>query len=166
MASINPENTNINPKERPTRPGAGPGSVCRYARSDIFRGGHIQYRQVYSIYLSCIMINTTDLQELEVSLPGDWLRKDNGDTYSFTTDNMKLRDERLFRDLHVRRKGGQTMSLRYALTIEEDYCGVMLNDDEFIVRRLVKHEDGSAMMEWQDSAGGLIVFDKLPQATV
>ncbi len=25
------------------------------------------------------MINTTDFQELEISLPGDWLRKDNGD---------------------------------------------------------------------------------------
>lgn len=110
------------------------------------------------------MINTTDLQELEISLPGDWLRTDNGDTYSFTTDNMELRDERMFRDLHIRRAAGQAMSLRYALTIEDDYCGVMLNDDEFIVRRLVKHEDGSAMMEWQDSAGGLIVFDKLPQA--
>jgi hypothetical protein len=110
------------------------------------------------------MINTTDLQELEISLPGDWLRKDNGDTYSFTTDHMELRDERMFRDLHIRRSEGQPMSLRYALTIEEDYCGIMLNDDEFIVRRLVKHSDGSAMMEWQDSAGGLIVFDKLPQA--
>jgi hypothetical protein len=110
------------------------------------------------------MINTTDFQELEVSLPGDWLRKDNGDTYSFTTDKMELRDERMFRDLHVRRAGGQPMSLRYALTIEDDYCGIMLNDDEFIVRRLVKHGDGSAQMEWQDSAGGLIVFDKLPQA--
>jgi hypothetical protein len=110
------------------------------------------------------MINTTDLQELEISLPGDWLRKDNGDTYSFTTDHMELRDERMFRDLHIRRSDGQPMSLRYALTIEEDYCGIMLNDDEFIVRRLVKHSDGSAMMEWQDSAGGLIVFDKLPQA--
>ena len=110
------------------------------------------------------MINTTDLQELEISLPGDWLRKDNGDTYSFTTDHMELRDERMFRDLHIRRADGQPMSLRYALTIEEDYCGIMLNDDEFIVRRLVKHSDGSAMMEWQDSAGGLIVFDKLPQA--
>jgi hypothetical protein len=110
------------------------------------------------------MINTTDLQELEISLPGDWLRKDNGDTYSFTTDNMKLRDERMFRDLLIRRKEGQPMTLRYALTIEEDYCGIMLNDDEFIVLRLDKHEDGSAFMEWQDSAGGLIVFDKLPQA--
>ena len=66
------------------------------------------------------MINTTDLQELEISLPGDWLRKDNGDTYSFTTDHMELHDERMFRDLHIRRKDGQPMTLRYALTIEED----------------------------------------------
>jgi len=36
----------------------------------------------------------------------------------------------------------------------------MLNDDEFVVLRLDKHEDGSAMMEWQDSAGGLITFKK------
>jgi hypothetical protein len=106
------------------------------------------------------MINTTDLQELEISLPGDWLRKDNGDTYSFTTDNMELRDERMFRDLHIRRKEGQSMTLRYALTIEEDYCGIILNDDEFIVLQLEKHENGSAFMEWQDSAGGLITFEK------
>jgi hypothetical protein len=110
------------------------------------------------------MINTTDLQELEISLPGDWLRKDNGDTYSFTNDKMELRDERLFKDLHIRRKEGQPMLLRYALTIEQDYCGIMLNDDEFIVRSLTKNSDGSASMEWEDSAGGLITFEKLAQA--
>jgi hypothetical protein len=110
------------------------------------------------------MINTTDLQELEITLPGDWVRNDKGDTYSFTTDHMELRDERMFRDLHIRLRDGKSMSLRYALTIEDDYCGVMLNDDEFIVRRLAKHSDGSAQMEWEDSAGGLITFDRLPQA--
>ena len=90
--------------------------------------------RAYSIYLYCIMINTTDLQELEISLPGDWLRKDNGDTYSFTTDKMELRDERMFREVKVQPQGGKPVySLRYALTIEDDYCGVMLNDDEFVV---------------------------------
>jgi hypothetical protein len=110
------------------------------------------------------MINTTDLQELEISLPGDWLRKDNGDTYSFTVDGMELRDERMYRDLSIRRKGGEAMSLKYALAIEGDYCSLLLNEDEFIVQRLDKREDGSALMEWEDSAGGLITFEKLPQA--
>jgi hypothetical protein len=110
------------------------------------------------------MINTTDFQEFEVTLPGDWLRRDKGDTYSFTVDKMEIRDERLFRQLYVRHPGKPPQSLLYALTIEDDYCGILLNEDEFIVRRLVKHSDGSAMMEWEDSAGGLIVFEKLPQA--
>ncbi len=65
------------------------------------------------------MINTTDFQEFEISLPGDWLRKDNGDTYSFTVDKMEIRDERLFRQLYIRhagdRPGGQQESIRYAL---------------------------------------------------
>ena len=110
------------------------------------------------------MINTTDLQELEISLPGDWLRKDNGDTYSFTNDKMELSDERLFKDLHIRRKDGELMTLRYALTIEQDYCGIMLNEDEFIVQSLSKNSDGSASMEWEDSAGGLINFERLASA--
>src|SRR6202012_5914846 len=98
------------------------------------------------------MINTTDLQELEVSLPGDWLRKDNGDTYSFTADKMEIRDERMFRALNIRQPDGKIQSLKYALTIEDDYCGIMLDDDEFIVQSLNKRSDGSASMEWQDSA--------------
>jgi hypothetical protein len=107
------------------------------------------------------MINTTDFQELETSLPGDWVR-DNGDIYSFTTDKMELRDERLFRELYVRHAGDRPQSLRYALTIADDYCGILLNEDEFIVLQLIKHSDGSAMMEWQDNAGGLIRFDRAP----
>ena len=107
------------------------------------------------------MINTTDFQEFEISLPGDWLRKDNGDIYSFTVDKMEIRDERLFRQLYIRHAGAQPQSLRYALTIEDDYCGIMLNDEEFIVRQLVKHSDGSAMMEWESRAGLSIVFEKM-----
>src|ERR1700761_7441856 len=99
------------------------------------------------------MINTTDFQELEITLPGDWLRKDNSDTYSFTTDKMQLEDERLFRELRVRHANGQQESLRYALTIEEDYCGILLNMDEFIVRRLTKQGNGAVLMEWTNSAG-------------
>jgi hypothetical protein len=112
------------------------------------------------------MINTTDFQELEVSLPGDWLRKDNGDTYSFSTDKMELSDERLFRELYVRHPDGKPEALRYALTIEADYCGILLNEDEFIVRRLAKYSDGSAFMEWEDTAGGRIIFERLPEAAV
>jgi len=110
------------------------------------------------------MINTTDLQELEISLPGDWVRKDNGNTYSFSNEKMELRDERLFKDLYIRQKDGELTTLRYALTIEQDYCGIMLNNDEFIVQQLVKKSDGSASMEWQDSAGGLISFEKQASA--
>jgi hypothetical protein len=110
------------------------------------------------------MINTTDFQEFEVSLPGDWLRKDNGDTYTFSTDNMKLSEERLFRELYVRHADGKPETLRYALTIEADYCGILLNEDEFIIRRLAKYNDGTAFMEWEDGAGGRIFFERLPQA--
>jgi hypothetical protein len=110
------------------------------------------------------MINTTDLQELEVSLPGDWLRKDNGDTYSFTADRMVIDDERLFRELHVRHPDGCPEDGRYALTIEEEYCGILLNEEEYIIRRLAKFSDGSAFMEWEDRAGDRFLLERLPQA--
>jgi hypothetical protein len=106
------------------------------------------------------MINTTDFQELETTLPGDWLRKDNGDVYSFTTDKMELRDERLFRELKIRHKDGSLLSAQYALTIEDDYCGILLDTDEFIVLRLDKHLDGSIQMEWQDRENGITEFEK------
>ena len=111
------------------------------------------------------MINTTDFQELETTLPGDWLRKDNGDVYSFTTDKMELRDERLFRELKIRHKDNSTrdgypLSVQYALTIEEDYCGILIDTDEFIVLRLDKHADGKVQMEWQDRENGIVEFEK------
>jgi hypothetical protein len=107
------------------------------------------------------MINTTDFQELEVSLPGDWLRKDNGDTYSFTADRMQIDDDRLFRELHVRHRDGGPEDGRYALTVEEECCGILLNNDEFKIRRLAKFSDGSAFMEWEDRAGDRILFERL-----
>ena len=110
------------------------------------------------------MINTTDFQELEVSLPGGWLRKDNGDTYFFSTDKMELSDERLFRELYVLHADGKQEAARYALTIGAEYCGILLNEDEFIVRRLDKNSDGSAFMEWEDTAGGRIFFERLSKA--
>ncbi len=111
------------------------------------------------------MINTTDLDEFETSLPGEWLRRDNDDIYSFTTDKMELQNDRLFKQLRVRHAaGGEPESVRYAITVEDDYCGVLLNDDLFIVRRLRKDRDGSAAMEWEDKAGGLIIFERLPHA--
>jgi len=118
------------------------------------------------------MINTTDFQELETTLPGDWVRTDNGDVYSFTTDKMELRDERLFRELKIRHKddssskaastskGESPLSVQYALTIEDDYCGILLDTEEFIVIRLDKHSDGSAQMEWRDKVNSLIEFEK------
>ncbi|HET6252625.1 MAG TPA: hypothetical protein VFE32_01060 [Puia sp.] len=110
------------------------------------------------------MINTTDLQEVEVSLPGDWLRKDNGDKYSFTVERMKIDDDRLFRQLHVQRRDGRPEEARYALTLEGEYCGIFVNNDEFLIRRLAKFSDGSAFMEWEDRAGGRILFERLPGA--
>ena len=109
------------------------------------------------------MVNTTDFQELEVSLPGDWLRKDNGDTYTFTADQMEIDDDRLFRELHVRHRDGRPEDGRYALTVEEEYFGILLNEDEFKIRRLAKFSDGSAFMEWEDRAGGRILLERVSE---
>jgi hypothetical protein len=108
------------------------------------------------------MINTTDLQECEVLLPGDWIRKDNGDIYSFTTERMEFRDERLFRQLYIRhaKKGKQPEAVSYALTIKDDYCGLLLGNEEFIIRQITKRPDGSASMEWQDPSGLAIFFER------
>ena len=108
------------------------------------------------------MINQTDFSEFEVSLPGDWLRKDNGDTWSFTVNKMQIRDERLFRELLIRHSsGGQPESRQYALAIEDDYCSLVIDDQEYIVRRIVKKEDGSAFMEWEDRMGARIEFTRV-----
>jgi hypothetical protein len=123
----------------------------------IIRGGFF----ATIVKTSIAMINTTDLQEVEVSLPGDWVREDTGDRYSFTVDRMRVDDDRLFRALHVRHADGRSEEVRYALTIEDDYCGVLLNEEEFIIRRLAKFGDGSAFMEWEDRAGGRVVFERL-----
>jgi hypothetical protein len=105
------------------------------------------------------MFNQTDFNEFEISLPGDWLRKDNGDTWSFTTEKMEIRDERLFRQLDIRHSSGnQPESLQYALTIEDDYFGLLIGDQEYIVRQITKKEDDSAYMEWEDSKGKKIEF--------
>jgi trehalose/maltose hydrolase-like predicted phosphorylase len=105
------------------------------------------------------MINTTDLQEVEISLPGDWTRQDNKDVYSFTTDKMELKDEMLFRQLNIRRASGDTITtVQYALLIKDDYVGIQLDEKEYIIRQLNKNEDGSASMEWEDSAGISILF--------
>lgn len=110
------------------------------------------------------MINTTDLQELEVTLPGDWLRKDNGDTYSFTSEDMHLNDDRLFRRLRIRHRDNRPEEDRYALAIEDECCWIVLDNGEYFIRRLAKFGNGSAFMEWEDKAGGRIVFERLPQA--
>jgi hypothetical protein len=49
---------------------------------------------------------------------------------------------------------------RYAWTIEDEYCGILLNQEEFIIRRLAKFSDGSAFMEWEDRAGGRIQLER------
>jgi hypothetical protein len=108
------------------------------------------------------MINTTDLSEFEVLLPGDWVRRDSGAIYSFTTDNMSLRDERLFRQLYIAQPGagGGRTSVPYALTIENSYCGIIAGDEKFIITRIAKHPDGSMDMEWRDKANALIGFHR------
>jgi hypothetical protein len=106
------------------------------------------------------MINSTDLQEVEISLPGQWTRKDSGDLYTFTNDNMKLIDGRLFKQLNVVHDG-QTKSYQYALAIEDDYCSIVVDEEQFVVLSLTKKEDGSAAMEWSTQEGLVIVFDRV-----
>jgi hypothetical protein len=125
------------------------------------------------------MINTTVLDECEVTIPGQWARKDSGDVYNFSTDKMELRDERLFKELYIRPASpptghttthptGQMRQLSYALSIEGDYCGIVLSEDgaedEFIIRSITKNEDGSASMEWEDRVGARIRFTR-PSST-
>jgi hypothetical protein len=105
------------------------------------------------------MINTLDLQECEILLPGEWIREGSGDSYSFTTERMELRDERLFKQLVIREKdnpGGRTVP--YALSIREEYCGVVVGQQEFTILRISSATDGSATMEWEDSAGNTLRF--------
>jgi hypothetical protein len=105
------------------------------------------------------MINTTDLSEFEVLLPGDWVRKDSGDVYSFTNDQMELRDERLFKQLYITNsKDKQRRSLSYALTIEDDYCGILAGDEQFIILSIGRNTDGTMEMEWRDEVNTLIGF--------
>ena len=110
------------------------------------------------------MINTTDLDECEVTIPGQWVRKDSGDIYTFSTDKMELREERLFKELYI----GPSRKLSYALSIEGDFCGIVLSEegaeDEFIILSITKNEDGSASMEWEDKIGARILFTR-PAAT-
>ncbi len=107
------------------------------------------------------MINTTDLQECEILLPGNWERLDNRDVYSFTNDQMKVDDDRLFKELYIDHPEGKGRDAwRYALMIKDDYCGVVINEDEFIIRSITRHPDKSLTMEWKDEAGAIIRFRK------
>jgi hypothetical protein len=106
------------------------------------------------------MINSTDLQEVEVSLPGQWTRKDSGDLYTFTNDKMQLIDERLFKQLNVLHDG-QTKSYLYALAIEDDYCSIVVDDEQFVILSLTKSEDGSASMQWSSQVGLVIEFNRV-----
>lgn len=107
------------------------------------------------------MINTTDLSEFEVLLPGSWVRRDSGETYSFTADQMKLQDERLFKQLYITDpKNGQRRSVPYALTIEDEYCGILAGDQKFLIISITKHPDGSIDMEWRNRVNTLISFHR------
>lgn len=107
------------------------------------------------------MINTTDLAEFEVLLPGTWVRSDSDEVYTFTTDEMKLEDDRLYKELYItgpKEKGRR--SLPYAVTIEDDYCGILAGDQEFIINSITRHPDGSMDMEWKDRVNTLISFHR------
>ena len=107
------------------------------------------------------MNNTTDLLELEVLLPGDWVRTGSGDVYSFTADGMQLTDERLFKELYISHPPAtERKAFRYALTIEGDYCGIIVDQEEFIITSIDKQADGSASMQWADRAGLTIEFQR------
>ena len=117
------------------------------------------------------MINTTDLSEFEVLLPGSWVRTDSGETYAFTNDHMELHDERLFKQLYItgpkdqrvsdqRVNDPQPQGIPYALTIEDDYCGILAGDQKFIITSITRHPDGSLDMEWKDRVNTLIAFHR------
>src|ERR1700761_1359370 len=107
------------------------------------------------------MINTTDLSELEILLPGSWTRTDSGKVYSFSADQMEIRDERLFRELYITEPDGtHPQKLSYAVTIEDDYFGILAGDQEFIITSITKHPDGSMDMEWKDRVNTLISFHR------
>jgi len=72
---------------------------------------------------------------------------------------MELRDERLFKQLDVLHDG-QTKSYRYALAIEDDYCSIVVDDQQFVILSLTKHEDESAFMQWSSQVGLVIEFDR------
>jgi hypothetical protein len=107
------------------------------------------------------MNNTTDLIEIEVLLIGDWIQKGSGNLYSFTPDRMALSDERLFKELYISHPPDkERRAYRYALTIEGDYCGILVDDQEFVITSITKNADGSASMEWADKAGEVfLTFD-------
>ena len=112
------------------------------------------------------MINTTDLSECEVTLPGDWQRTDNGDMYSFTVDHMEIRDDRLFKQLVIRPSSSASKEeeLKYALSIKDDFCSVMVGNDEFIIKEIIKTENGNDSMQWEDSRGNTIPFKRISRA--
>jgi len=109
------------------------------------------------------MINTTDLSECEVTLPGDWRRTDNGDTYSFTVDHMEVLDDRLFRQLIIRHSSptSKEEELKYALSIKDEFCSVVVGGDEFIIKEINKAENGNDLMQWEDSRGNTIDFKRI-----
>src|SRR5258708_8791720 len=108
------------------------------------------------------MKNNIDLQEWEVLPPGDWIEKGSGSVYSFTPDKMQLRDERLFRELYIREKGkSRPRPVPYALTIKDDYCGILVGKEEFLILRISSATDGSATMEWQDPLGRILEFERI-----
>jgi|GEM_PF-1383360 len=116
------------------------------------------------------MINITDLNEVEVLLPGDWQREDNGDVYSFTTDKMELKDERLLRQLIIQHAVPVTVeppgtnpveTTKWALMIKDDYCGIVIGDQEFIIREIGSQPGSVGRMVWEDLSGETVGFTRV-----
>jgi len=91
------------------------------------------------------MINTLDLQECEVLLPGDWTREGSGEVYSFRPGHiLQLQDRQL----------------PYVLDINGDYCSIRVGNEEFDILRIINETDGTATMEWQNAAGLTLSFQR------
>ena len=112
------------------------------------------------------MINTTDLNEVEVLLPGDWRREDNGDIYSFTTDKMEMKDRRLFKQLVIRHTVPTTVeppginpveTLQWALMIKDDYCGIVAGNREFVITEIGHQKDEAVHMVWEADGGRTVI---------
>jgi len=101
------------------------------------------------------MINTIDLSECEVLLPGEWTQVGSGEQWTFTADKMQLRDVRLFRTVYIHQQ-----PVPYALSIRDEYIGIFVGAKEYTILSITANTDGSATMEWEDDPGHTLRFER------